>query len=63
LYTAWDITSFNQQVDEDEFVINERLPFSQAVEMVHSCEISDAKTMVTILRAQHWWQNEGPFEI
>lgn len=61
LYTAWDITSRAQKVDDDEFVINERLPFKEAVEMVHSGEISDGKTMVALLRAWHWWQNEGPF--
>lgn len=61
LYTAWDIASFEQQVDEDEFLLKERIPFRQAVEMVHNGEISDGKTMVTLLRAWHWWQNEGPF--
>lgn len=63
LYTAWNITSFDQEVEEDEFVIKERLPFAEAVQMVHSCEISDAKTMVTVLRAWHWWQEAGPFEV
>lgn len=63
LYTAWDIESFEQKVDEDEFLIKERLPFAEAVQMVHSGEISDGKTMVTLLRAWHWWQNEGPFSV
>lgn len=63
LYTAWDITSFEQQVDDDEFLIKERVPFQTAVEMVHKGEISDGKTMVAILRAWHWWQQEGPFAV
>lgn len=63
LYTAWNIDSFEQNVDDDEFLLKERLPFSEAVEMVHSGEISDGKTMVTVLRAWHWWQNEGPFSV
>jgi ADP-ribose pyrophosphatase len=63
LYTAWDITSLAQKVDDDEFVINERLPFKEAVEMVHSGEIADGKTMVALLRAWHWWQDKGPFAV
>ncbi|MGM0546645.1 MAG: NUDIX domain-containing protein [Bacteroidota bacterium] len=63
LYTAWNITSFEQQVDDDEFLLKERLPFNTAVNMVHRGEISDGKTMVALLRAWHWWQNEGPFPV
>lgn len=63
LYVAWDIESFEQQVDEDEFLLKERLPFREAVDMVHNGEISDGKSMVTLLRAWHWWQQDGPFEI
>lgn len=63
LYIAWDIESFNQQVEEDEFLLKERVPFREAVEMVHSNEISDGKTMVALLRGWHWWQKNGPFRI
>lgn len=63
LYVAWDIQSFEQREDEDEFLIKERLPFREAVEMVHNGEISDAKTMIALLRGWHWWQKEGPFEM
>jgi ADP-ribose pyrophosphatase len=63
LYVAWDIETVSQNVDDDEFLIKERLPFRQAVEMVHSGEISDGKTMITVLRAWHWWQKNGPFEV
>jgi len=63
LYTAWDIEAFEQKVDEDEFILKERLPFREAVKMVHAGEISDGKTIVTVLRAWHWWKNEGPFDI
>lgn len=63
LYTAWDIENYEQRVDEDEFLVKERLPFREAVEMVHSGEISDGKSMVTILRSWHWWQEKGPFKV
>jgi len=63
LYVAWDLKSFEQNVDEDEFLLKARMPFSKAVEMVHKGEISDGKTMVTLLRAWHWWQENGPFDV
>ncbi|MCW9705597.1 NUDIX hydrolase [Aliifodinibius sp. 1BSP15-2V2] len=63
IYAAWDIEAFDQQVDDDEFLLKERLPFKEAIEMVHSGEISDGKTMVSLLRTWHWWQKEGPFSI
>lgn len=63
LYTAWDLTSFDQKVDEDEFLLKHRITFREAVDMVHKGEISDGKTMVTILKAWHWWQENGPFNV
>lgn len=63
LYTAWNITSVEQKVDDDEFLIKERLPLQKAFDMVHNGEISDGKTMVAILRAWHWWQSHGPFSM
>ena len=63
LYTAWDIESFEQKLDEGEFLLKERVPFSEAIEMVHSGEISDGKTMVTLLRGWRWWQKKGPFAV
>ncbi|MDZ7692205.1 MAG: NUDIX hydrolase [Balneolaceae bacterium] len=63
LYVAWDIEEFEQKVDEDEFLVKERIPFREAVEMVHIGEISDGKTAITLLRAWRWWQQEGPFEV
>lgn len=63
LYIAWNITSFKQQMEEEEFLLKERLPFPEAVEMVHRGEISDGKTMVALLRGWHWWKEQGPFPI
>jgi len=62
-YAAWNIASFDQQVDMDEFVITERLPFTEAIEMVHSGEITDGKTVIALLRTWHWWQQNGPFGV
>jgi ADP-ribose pyrophosphatase len=58
LYIAWDLTPVPQKVDDDEFLIRERVPFQKAVEMVYTGEISDGKTAVTLLRGWHWWQSQ-----
>lgn len=63
LYIAWDIKQTEQGSDEDEFVINHRLPFKEAVKMAHHGEISDGKTMITLMRAWYWWQQNEPFEV
>ncbi len=63
LYIAWDIAAFEQQVEKEEFLIKEKVPFSEAVEMVHRGEISDGKSMVALMRGWHWWQEKGPFPV
>lgn len=63
IYAAWDIESYAQQVDDDEFLLKERVSFQEAIQLVHSGEISDGKTMISLLRTWHWWQQEGPFRI
>lgn len=63
LYVAWDIRSYDQQVEDDEFLLKERLPFRETVDMVHSGEISDGKSIISILRTWHWWQHHKPFEV
>lgn len=63
MYVAWGLHETDQNVEEDEFVTPERLPFSKAVEMVHSGEINDGKTMICLLKAWQWWQTHEPFRI
>lgn len=63
LYCAWDIKDTGQEVDEDEFLLKERMPFRDAVAMVCEGAITDGKSMVALLQAWRWWQQQGPFEI
>ncbi|MBD3617120.1 MAG: NUDIX hydrolase [Gracilimonas sp.] len=63
IYVAWNLAQTAQKVDEDEFVTKERIPFKEAVKMVHSGEINDGKTVICLLRAWKWWQGEGPFKL
>jgi len=63
IYVAWNLESVPQQVDDDEFVTRQRIPFQQAVDMVHSGEINDGKTVICLLRAWEWWKQNQPFEL
>ncbi len=49
LYAAFDLVRGRAQADEDEFLEVVRLPLSGALAMVRSGEITDGKTLVTIL--------------
>lgn len=63
IYCAWGITEAERQVDDDEFLLKERVPFSDAVGMIYDGQITDGKTMVSLLMTWQWWQQKGPFEI
>jgi len=54
IYLATGLTETDENTDDDEFVIKRRIPFSEAVEMVHSGEIDDAKTITCLLRAERY---------
>ena len=51
LYAAFDCTPVPQNLQPDEVIELERLPFARAVEMVHAGEIDDAKSALTLLLA------------
>jgi len=61
LFCAWNIAETEKKVDQEEFLLTERLPFKNAVQMVYEGEITDGKSMVSLLLAWHWWQDKGPF--
>lgn len=58
LYFARDAQLAKSNVDEDEFLITQKLPFKKAVEMVYSSEITDGKTIAALLRAEHWLKQQ-----
>ncbi len=60
IYLAWNLKTTEQNTDEDEFVLKERIPFKRAIEMVHSGEINDGKTVICLLRAWHLWNEDKP---
>jgi ADP-ribose pyrophosphatase len=52
LYLATDCTAGTTRYDHDEFIESVRMPLSAAVGMVHSGQITDAKTIATLLLAE-----------
>ncbi len=63
IYVAWGLTSEKQNVDEDEFLINYRIDFAEGVEMINRGEISDGKTICSLLMAREWWIKNEPFRV
>lgn len=53
-YVAQDLEFGKAQPEETEELIVRRLPFSEAVEMVMSGEITDALSMIAILKVNEW---------
>ena len=50
LYAATNLTFTELDLDEDEFLNEEKIPFNKCVEMILSGEIKDAKTQTAILK-------------
>ena len=50
VYYAKDLVKTNQNLDEDEFLNIEKVPFDALYEMVLSGEITDAKTVIATLK-------------
>ncbi|MEX0649068.1 MAG: NUDIX hydrolase [Balneolaceae bacterium] len=63
VYAAWGLTTEQQNVDDDEFVITSRIPFSQALLMIQTGEISDGKTICSLIKTHLWWKTNTPFKV
>ena len=51
LYLARDLTACCQELEADEYLQVEKMPFGKALEKVYSGEIVDSKTMLALLLA------------
>ncbi len=63
VFVAWGLTQTDQDVDDDEFIIKHRVPFSEALKLIYSGEIQDAKTICSIIQAHQWWLKNNPFPV
>ena len=51
VYLATELTDTMQQLDDDEILAVVRIPFSQALSMITTGEIEDAKTIIGVMLA------------
>ena len=51
VYLATELTDTKQQLDDDEILAVVRMPFSQALSMITTGEIEDAKTIIGVMLA------------
>lgn len=63
IYAAWGLNMEEKSSDDDEFLLNYRIPFSEALNMIESGEIHDGKTICALTKTFLWWRKHGPFEI
>jgi ADP-ribose pyrophosphatase len=62
-FVAWNLDIQNSELDEDEFLLNYRVSFSDALKMISDGTIQDAKTICTIMNAANWWKKHSPFPV
>ncbi|MEX2602319.1 MAG: NUDIX hydrolase [Balneolaceae bacterium] len=62
-FVAWDLDRHSMNSDSDEFLEPVQMPFSDATTMIRSGEITDGKTICSLMQTQMWWETNGPFEI
>ena len=51
MFLATDFSEGQQRLDDDEFLDTVRLPLAEALEMITSGEIQDAKTIIGLMLA------------
>lgn len=63
LYLAQELTAGDTDFDDDEFLSNEKLPLSDAVEMALNGSFQDSKTVVALLRAANAIAKAGKADV
>jgi len=58
IWLATGLTAGDKNPDEDEFLGTVKLPFDEVYRMCMSGEIKDGKTLVGILKAKEYFENE-----
>ena len=54
LYLATDLEQGQTDLDEDEFLLAQRMPAAQLYDMIYNKEICDGKTVCALLMARPW---------
>jgi len=59
LYAAFDLTEVPQRLEQDEVIELHRMPFADALGLVWSGQIPDAKSALALLKAAHLLERAG----
>lgn len=62
-FVAWNLDMQESTLDDDEFLLNYRVSFSDALKMIFEGQIQDAKTICTLMNAANWWKKHAPFSV
>lgn len=62
-YVAWGLTVDQQKTDDDEFLKPYRISYQKAIQMIESGEITDSKTISTLIQVKMWWLKNHPFQV
>lgn len=57
IFAATGLNEGYKETDKDEFIMNERIAFSDAIELIHNGEITDGKTIASLTRVYNWYKN------
>jgi ADP-ribose pyrophosphatase len=63
IYAAWDLDQLPGNTDHDEFLVNFRVPFQQALNMIEKGDITDSKTICSLIKTSLWWRRNRPFQV
>lgn len=62
-FAAWGLTEQEKNSDDDEFLVNYRIPFTKAMDLIATGGIRDGKTICTLVHVAQWWRHNGPFNV
>ncbi|MCC5940310.1 MAG: NUDIX hydrolase [Balneolaceae bacterium] len=63
VYVGWGLEMQEKNSDDDEFLVNYRVPFLKALDLIKQGEIDDGKTISALLQARLWWMENEPFKV
>ncbi|MFU8811472.1 MAG: NUDIX domain-containing protein [Balneolaceae bacterium] len=63
VFVAWGLTLQEKSSDEDEFLINSRISFKDALQCIENDELKDGKTICALTMARRWWLKNEPFPV
>ena len=58
IFAATGLLEGVKEADKDEFLMNERISFNHAIELIHKGEITDGKTISSLTRVYNWYRKE-----